>query len=195
MSKFFNYDLQRFVSAPTAKAILTKVNHVEMPQGTTIVSPGLSQQHLYFIKKGVVRCYYQFLEDQWTNWFSAEGNPVFSTESFLHDSPSPEYIETCTPVILYEISRKDYEQLLQEFPELYELAFHLLSNYLRIAERRIYGSHMLTAYQRYEEFIETHRHIANRIQMKHIASYLGITPTHLSRVRKEFARKNCSTLK
>jgi hypothetical protein len=48
---------------------------------------------------------------------------------------------------------------------------------------------MLTALKRYEEFIETHRHIANRVQMQHIASYLGITPTHLSRIRRDFANK------
>jgi CRP-like cAMP-binding protein len=78
---------------------------------------------------------------------------------------------------------------MEEFPELYQLAFNLLQDYLRIAERRMHGSHMLTALKRYEEFIETHRHIVNRVQMQHIASYLGITPTHLSRVRREFANK------
>jgi hypothetical protein len=76
MSKFFKYDLQRFVSSLAAKVILTKVNHVEMPEGTTIISPGQFQQNSYFIKKGIVRCYYQSLDVEWTNWFSAEGNPV-----------------------------------------------------------------------------------------------------------------------
>ena len=83
---------------------------------------------------------------------------------------------------------------MKEFPELYQLAFHLLQDHLLIAEKRIYDSHMLTALKRYEEFIETHRHIVNRVQMQHIASYLGITPTHLSRVRREFANKTCDKI-
>ncbi|MEO6686557.1 MAG: Crp/Fnr family transcriptional regulator [Dyadobacter sp.] len=189
MLKFFNYDLQNFASPLACKAILQKITVKKLAESETILSPGQFQQHLYFIKEGVVRCYYQSLEMEWTNWFAAEGNPIFSTESFLSGNPSPEYIQTCTPVILYQIARNDYQQLMEEFPELYELAFHLLQNYLRISEKRLHGSHMQTAYKRYEDFIKTHRHITNRVKMQHIASYLGITPTHLSRIRREFARK------
>jgi CRP-like cAMP-binding protein len=189
MSKFFNYNLQKFVSQKAGKAILQKLVLIDFKENAIILSPGQYQQHLYFIRNGIVRCYYKDMDVEWTNWFAAEGNPVFSTESFLNGNPSPEYIQTCTPVSLYQITKEDYLQLMEEFPELYQLAFNLLQDYLRIAERRMHGSHMLTALKRYEEFIETHRHIVNRVQMQHIASYLGITPTHLSRVRREFANK------
>ncbi|MCF2445837.1 Crp/Fnr family transcriptional regulator [Dyadobacter sp. CY345] len=194
MLKLFNYDLQSFASPSASKALLSKITVKKLAESETILSPGQYQHHLYFVKEGVVRCYYQSLEMQWTNWFAAEGSPIFSTESFLIGNPSPEYIETCTPVILYQITREDYQTLMEEFPELYQPAFHLLQSYLHISEKRLYGSHMQTAYKRYEDFIETHRHIANRVKMNHIASYLGITPTHLSRIRREFARKDYNNL-
>ena len=53
----------------------------------------------------------------------------------------------------------------------------------------MHGLHMLNALQRYEQFIEEHKQIANRVQMKHIASYLGITPTHFSRIRKQLTKR------
>jgi len=169
------------------KAILQKVTLVEISESVPILYPGQFQEYLYFIKKGVVRCYYKAFEDEWTNWFASEGNAVFSIQSFLNDKPSPEYIETCTPVTLYRISKKDYHKLLKDFPELYQLAFDFLRGYLLEAEQRMHSLHMLNALQRYEQFIEEHKQIANRVQMKHIASYLGITPTHFSRIRKQLA--------
>ena len=189
MLKLFDSNIYSLVSNEAYGAIFRKITIIKIQESVPILSPGEHQQYLYFIKKGVVRSYYKALENEWTNWFAAEENPVFSTESFLNNNPSTEYIETCTPVILYQISKQDYYQLLKNFPELNQLALNLLQNYLLTSEKRMYGLHMLTAYQRYEQFIQTHRHIANRVQMQHIASYLGITPTHLSRVRKEFARK------
>ena len=185
------YENESFaLTSRTARiAILQKLTLVEIQECEPILSPGQFQEHLYFIKSGVVRCYYKAFEDEWTNWFASEGNAIFSTESFLNDAPSPEYIETCTPVKLYRISKKDYHKLLKDFPELYQLAFDFLRSYLLKAEQRMHGLHMLNALQRYEQFIAEHKQIANRVQMKHIASYLGITPTHFSRIRKQLAKK------
>jgi CRP-like cAMP-binding protein len=188
MSKFFNYNLQAFVNQKASKAILQKLILIDFKENTTILSPGQYQQHLYFIRNGIVRCYYNDMGVEWTNWFAAEGDPIFSTESFLNGNPSPEYIQTCTPVSLYQLAKEDYWQLMEEFPELYQLAFKLLQNYLRITEKRIHGSHMLTALKRYEEFIGTHRHIANRITDAAYCKLPGYYPyasfTYKARFRK-----------
>ncbi|WP_025762629.1 Crp/Fnr family transcriptional regulator [Dyadobacter tibetensis] len=190
MLELVNFDFQNFASSRACEAILRKMTIIELAESETILSPGQFQEHLYFIKKGVVRCYYRSYEMEWTNWFASEGNFIFSTESFLYGKPSPEYIQTCSPVALYQISRQDYQQLLDEFPELYERAFGILQNRLCISEKRMQGYYMQTAYERHEDFIKTHKNLSNRVKMQHIASYLGVTPTHLSRIRRKFARKN-----
>lgn len=190
MLELVNFDVQNFASSRACEAILRRMTIIELAESETILAPGQFQEHLYFIKKGVVRCYYRSLEMEWTNWFASEGNFIFSTESFLYGKPSPEYIQTCSPVALYQISRQDYQQLLDEFPELYERAFGILQNRLCISEKRMQGYYMQTAYERYEDFIKTHKNLSNRVKMQHIASYLGVTPTHLSRIRRKFARKN-----
>lgn len=187
MSTFYN---SKSISPKAFEAINQKITSIEIREFVPILSPGQCQEYLYFIKRGVVRCYYKAFEDEWTNWFAAEGSPIFSAQSFLNNSPSPEYIETCTPVSLYCLSKRDCQKLLKDFPELHELAFSLLQSYLLHAEKRMYGLHMLTACQRYEQFLENNLHLSNRLKMQHIASYLGITPTHFSRVRKEYAIKN-----
>ena len=189
MIQFPDSDIASLVSSDATRIFLQRVTRLDLPENELILSPGQQQQHLYFIKKGVVRSYYKAFDNEWTNWFAAEGNPAFSTENFLDENPSTEFIETCTPVNFYVISKQDFQQLLKEFPELYQLAFVFMYRYLRVAENRMYGLHVLTAYERYERFIETHKNIVNRVKMQHIASYLGITPTHLSRVRKEYAGK------
>jgi len=72
MLKLFNYDLQTFASPSASKALLSKITVKKLAESETILSPGQNQQNLYFVKEGVVRCYYQSLEMQWTNWFAAE---------------------------------------------------------------------------------------------------------------------------
>lgn len=91
MLKLFNYDLQNFASPSASKALLSKITIKKLAESETILSPGQYQQNLYFLKEGVVRCYYQSLEMQWTNWFAAEESPIFSTESFFSGNPSLEY--------------------------------------------------------------------------------------------------------
>ncbi|TDE10012.1 Crp/Fnr family transcriptional regulator [Dyadobacter psychrotolerans] len=189
MLKFPDSDIASLVSPDAIRVFLQHVTRLDLPENELILSPGQQQQHLYFIKKGVVRSYYKVFGNEWTNWFAAEGNPAFSTESFLNGNPSTEFIETCTPVSFYSISKQEFQQFLNEFPNLYQLAFVFMHRYMSVAENRMYGLHVLTAYERYERFIETHKNIVNRVKMQHIASYLGITPTHFSRVRKEYAQR------
>lgn len=67
--------------------------------------------------------------------------------------PGPgQLIETCTPCQLFRIARQDYNLLLAEFPELYQLAFQIANKHLIVAEKRMFGLHMLTAYERYEQW-------------------------------------------
>jgi CRP-like cAMP-binding protein len=190
MPDFFSSDIKSLVSPPLYSAILRRLTLLDLQEGEQILGPGQLQDNLYFIKKGVARSFTRSFSTEWTNWFAAEGNAVYSAESLLNNSPSPECIETCTPCQLFRIARQDYNLLLAEFPELYQLAFQIANKHLIVAEKRMYGLHMLTAYERYEQFIQTHQHIANRVKMQHIASYLGMTPTHLSRIRRDFATNN-----
>ena len=147
MLKFFDIDLSKFISPRAYEEIYQKFTIVEIQESLIILFPGEYQKHLYLIKSGVVRCYYKAFENEWTNWFAAEGNSIFSIESFWNNQPSLEYIETCTPVILYQISKQDYDQLLIDFPELHKFSFQLIRSYLIKAEKRMYGLHMLNAYQ------------------------------------------------
>lgn len=157
-------------------------------EGEILLAPGQLQKRIRWVKEGVVRCYLKYLDRESINWFAGEGHIVYSAECLFRNNPSSEFIEACTPVTLYSISNDDYQALLRDRPEFQEYVFKNFQDRLLSNEKRRFGIEMLTAYERYVQFMETHSFLANKIQMKFIANYLGMTPTHLSRVRREFMR-------
>ena len=118
MFTFSNSEISSLISLRIKRAFLQKTRRLELRENVLLLSPGRYQEHLFFVKKGIIRCYYKGLQSEWIGWFAAEGDFAFSTESFLNGSPSAEYIETCTLVTLYQLTRQDCQDLLREFSDL-----------------------------------------------------------------------------
>ena len=147
-------------------------------------------KHLCFVNSGCLREYtidnkgaahiIQFAIDDW--WIS-------DLNSFLSGLPATHNIDALqdSEVLLLEKSSRD--KLLDECPKM-ERFFRLLTESNRVAtHRRIADSLSLSAEERYLKFIKTYPKLFERIPQNQIASYLGITPQSLSRIRKEMAKK------
>lgn len=118
-----------------------------------------------------------------TTSFSWEGGIVFSMDELYYNKPSEEFVETLEDVVVYKISLADLTRLFQTNIEL--------ANWGRIIHqneyRRLHRSHKerltLPAKERYEEFKQQFPQICQRVKLRYIASYLGITLPTLSRLR------------
>jgi CRP-like cAMP-binding protein len=138
---------------------------------------------MFFIEDGCLRTLVNNDGKEITTQFFFEGDKVSSIESFMTNQPSLYSIESLEPCILQTISQKDFQNVLAHSPEIKEeMQKHLFRRFLN--SQKAFHSYLKNNPQkRYEKLIDEHPHIIQRITQHYIASYLGITPVSLSRIR------------
>jgi len=150
---------------------------------TILLNEGEISTHAHLIKKGCLREWFNKDGKEITFQFFFEGQAVASIDSFLNNQPSLYNIESIEPSIIYSISKDNFEKINQLFPEFKErfqkLMYQRFRNYANLFLSRIKDSPK----ERYEDLIKNNPQIIKRVPQHYIASYLGITPTSLSRIR------------
>jgi CRP-like cAMP-binding protein len=146
-------------------------------------------QYVYFIKKGAMRGFTREGHKEITTWINVENQLVSSIFSLNNRTPSKENIQALDNCELLIMTYDDLEKLYEEVPESNVLARKLLQIYYADAERRAFIARLTKAENKYRHYLIHHQHLANRIPLKYIASYLGMTLETLSRVRKKFSSK------
>jgi len=155
----------------------------EIASKTILLQEGEISNYVHYIKKGCLRqCFNKDGRDI-TFQFFFEGQAVASIDSFMNNQPSLFTIESIEPSIIFSLSKDNYEQLHRIYPELkdgfQDLMFQRFKNYSQLFLSQIKD----TPRERYEELIINHPEIIKRVPQHYIASYLGITPISLSRIR------------
>jgi len=155
----------------------------EVPARTILLAEGKISRTMFFIEKGCLRTWVNSNGKEITTQFFFEGDKVSSIESFTTNQPSLYSIESMEPCVLQTISQKDFRELLQHSPAAKEATqAHLLKRLIQ--SQKVFFSFLKhTPQQRYEELLHRHPEIVQRIPQHYIASYLGITPVSLSRIR------------
>lgn len=150
---------------------------------TILLNEGEISTYAHVIKKGCLREWFNKDGKEITFQFFFEGQAVASIDSFLSNQPSLYTIESIEPSIIYSISKVKFEEINQLFPEFkekfQELMYQRFKSYANLFLSRIKDSPK----ERYEDLIQNNPQIIKRVPQHYIASYLGITPTSLSRIR------------
>jgi CRP-like cAMP-binding protein len=146
-------------------------------------------QHVYFIRKGAIRGFTREGHKEITTWINVENQLVSSIFGLNNKAPSTENIQALENCELLIMTYDDLEKLYEQIPESNVLARKLLQVYYQDAERRAFIARLTKAENKYRHYLVHHQHLANRIPLKYIASYLGMTLETLSRVRKKFSSK------
>ena len=155
----------------------------EIPSKTILLNEGEIATQVHFIKNGCLRIWFNKDGKDITFQFFFEGQAVASIDSFINNQPSEYTIESIEPSIIISINKDNFEQLQQVYPKMKEnfqdIMFERLRNYSRLFLSRIKDS----PGERYKDLINNHPEIIKRVPQHYIASYLGITPISLSRIR------------
>ena len=152
-------------------------------RGKFLLKPGEYCNHYYFIHKGILRAFIKEGKKEITTWLNPEKEITTSIRSMVRRQPSVEYIQALEYSELYALHFEHMEEMYRLFPEVNILARKLLVEYYADSEERSYISRIPSAEKRYRHFIRTRPELVNRIPLKYIASYLGITLETLSRLR------------
>jgi len=154
------------------------------------VAMGKVSTHHFFMAEGFMRAFTHNPEgEEVTTDFFNSNRPVFEANSFITQTKSIENIQAITNCRGFLLSFEKQNALFHSVPEFREFARRMLLKEFAAYKKRTLSLITQTAEERYAELINTNKEIFQYAQLKHIASYLGITDTSLSRIRKEFSRR------
>ena len=173
------------LSSGAIEAIDQETYPLTVQKGKYLLKPGSTGDSLFLILKGVVRAY--IVEDgkEITTWINEEHEIVGSIRNFGLSIPSDEYLQALETTDLIVIPYKMVEYFYETFPEANLIGRKLLEENYRGAEERAYISRVPSAEKKYKRFIETRPGLVNRVALKYVASYLGMTLETLSRIRNK----------
>ncbi len=184
--------IQTILPMPKEKAELI-TNYFEFKQynkNDYILRVGEVCNVSHFLDSGFMRSYVVDIDgnDITTDFFSS---PIFANDflSFFKRIPATENIQAVSDCSTWALSYDDLQICFHTMPEFREFGrMMLINNYARLKARML-GMIQLTAEQRYAKLIQSHPEIFQNTSLKTIATYIGVTDTSLSRIRKELVSK------
>lgn len=186
MNSFFNF-INSFtkLSESSQMALDSILQRQELPKGHDLIRPGAICREFYFIEKGLTRTYYIKDGKDVTDWISAENSIAVSLLSFISGQPDRRGIQLLEDSILYSLSHDKIESLCQEYHDIERMVRLILSQGIVQLQQRFDNLHFATAYDKYQQLIETNASLIARVPLGMIASWLGITQETLSRIRAQ----------
>ncbi|MCP9763960.1 Crp/Fnr family transcriptional regulator [Lacihabitans soyangensis] len=178
------------LSAEESEIIESKIRFSIVKRKGFLLKEGCVCKHYTFVIKGCFKMY--GVDDRGFSHniqFAAEGDWIADIGSFYTQTASKLNIEALEYSEIYQISQPDLYWLFVEVNKVNRM-FKVISesNFVEI-QNRVLQNFSSTAEQRYLSFLEQYPHLSNRLPNTQIASYLGITPEFLSKIRKGLSKK------
>ncbi|GEP52624.1 cAMP-binding protein [Flavobacterium noncentrifugens] len=189
MKEFITYILQfGNLNQQQLELISNKATEVNLQKDAYFSEAGKIAQQVGFVLDGIVRvCYYNNKGEEITKYFIEENNLVVDLESFDNEIPSSAYVHAITDCKLLIFSKKDWNELLHTIIGWDAIVHKIISKALRQKVERRSPLVSEDATTRYLMFLEIYPNVVNRIPLSYIASYLGVTQSSLSRIRKNIS--------
>ncbi|WP_417361423.1 Crp/Fnr family transcriptional regulator [Galbibacter sp.] len=170
----------------TSKELLKKsISEVKHKKGHILLRSDVVEKNIYFIKKEIARAYAHKDHAEITFWFGKEGDTIISMKSYISNQKGYENIELLENCELYQLKTENLQRLYQKDIHITNFGRIFAEKELIKTEERLIFRQIRTATQRYNELLKNSPVILQRVQLRHIASYLGITQVSLSRIRAE----------
>lgn len=177
-------------SDAVANEIAAQFSPVELTKGEFFLEEGKRSNEYLFLQTGILRSYlFDTDGNEVTTAFYSAGSVVFEAASFFQRIVSQENILAVTNCTGWKLSFDELNILFHAMPAFRETGRGILVKTLVSLKMRTLSMINRTAEQRYAALLSSHPEIFQHVPLKYIASYLGITDTSLSRIRREFVHK------
>lgn len=161
----------------------------QVPRRFTLVGVGEVAQEVYFVHNGLLRLAYLKEGEERSAFFFPEGYFATSFESLLTQTPSVQLLDTLEPSDLLVLSGARLEALYVEMPKMNILMRKLLEQRFIHAQQAFASCILDTPERRYRQFASRYPGLLQRVPQHLIASFLGVTPVSLSRIRNRIMRQ------
>ena len=139
---------------------------------------------LLILDKGLIRAFFVKDGKEYNTWLAIEDTLIGSILPLYANKPSFENIQFLEDSSGYMISISDLNELYKKYPEMETIGRKMAEELCIILEERITSLHAASAEERYKSLVKEQPFLLQRLNLGHIASFLGITQETLSRIRK-----------
>lgn len=173
------------LSDESKKLIVSKARIIKLNKGEYLQIEGDVSKIWGYVIKGLVRIYYMRHEEEFTEKLAIDGDDFMDFESFYDQKPSIRYIQMLEPTTLVIFQRNDFQEIMKERYDIGNF-FRLTTELMLLRlKKRSDESIFNTAKERYEHLMAAKPNLVLRTPSNIIASYLGITPETLSRIKSK----------
>lgn len=171
------------------RAIIECIPVKEYKKGHILLREGQISTESYFNIKGCVRMYYIMDGDERTTFFYTEDEAIASLNSYLNKVPANHYLECVEDCTLAVLSFEKEKELYQRFPKFESLCRMSMEEDFG-KQQEILAKYITTSPEdRYLDLLKNRPELLQRVPQYHLASYLGVKPESLSRIRKRVSLK------
>lgn len=187
---FASFDQYLPLDGPERMDLATRVTERKIKRRQFILQEGDICRHYTFVAEG---CFKKFQVDQKGTehnlQFAAENDWIMEIDSFYNEKPSRVYIEAMEPSVILQINKADLYHLFTNNPKFDRNFRVIVENRMVEQENRILHAISSTAEERYLSFLNQYTKLSQRLPNTQIASYLGITPEFLSKMRSQLVKR------
>lgn len=173
----------------SVSAVSACVEQIELERHTVVIDNRRPDRNVFFVRRGLLRAYVIADGREITFWIGDEGSVALSMESYVNGMPGYEVIETIEDSSLFRISLDNLEKLYLTDIHLANWGRKFAEKEIIRAERCLIPQLHTTATHRYLMLMRENPMLVNRVPQEYLASYLGVTPVSLSRIRADVFRK------
>lgn len=177
------------LTAEESNYLLENVPIIDFSNNAFLLKEGEISTSFFFVIKGIIRMYYLVDGIEKTTFFYTENDFVSSYESFTKRLPSTHYLQTLQSTQVAIFKAEKVFEIIQRFPRFEALSRIIMEQELSIYQKMIASFVTLNAEQRYLKLLENQPHLLQEIPQYHIATYLGVSPETLSRIKHRISRK------
>lgn len=178
------------LSAENVQQIMDAHERICVPKGTHLLDEGKIANEYYIVEEGLVRAFVNDLDGhEITTEFFIPNEIVIIPSSLFQKIPSIENVQAVTDAVLWKIDYDRFQQLFHELEGLREWGRAWFSYQVFTMKQRSLEMITESASARYLKLMKEKPQIIQQAPLKQIASYLGITDSSLSRIRKEIMMK------
>ena len=159
-----------------------------LAKGAVLLQDGEICEQVWFIGQGLVRAYFLKDGEEVTQQFFFEGSYTTDYESFLTQRPTRLHLQALEPTLLLALNREAMQRLYAADPGAERMGRRIAEEIFLAVSRRNRSFLLESAEQRYLDLLRERPKVMQRVPQRHIASYLGVKPESLSRIRARVAR-------
>lgn len=177
------------LTEPIWQAVVGLAQYQAVPRRSLLLWPGEVATKMQFVHRGLLRAYFPKDGEDLTYFFFSEGQFVTAYTSYLTGQPSKMFIEALEDCELITFTKADVDALQNQYPDIERFSHRMSQQTYLLLDARMSDFQFKSLEERYQSFLAQYGTIFQRVPQHVVASYLGVKPESLSRIKQRMMRE------